>query len=38
VTVPLNTSGPTPTLSFVYVARGGATADVILDVTGYFVP
>jgi hypothetical protein len=38
VTVPLNTSGPTPTLSFVYVAHGGATADVILDVTGYFVP
>ncbi|HEY7936128.1 MAG TPA: fibronectin type III domain-containing protein, partial [Candidatus Limnocylindrales bacterium] len=35
VTVPLGSLG---SLNFVYVAHAGATTDVLLDVTGYFVP
>jgi hypothetical protein len=38
VTVPLGTNGTNGTLSITYVAPAGNTAQVIFDVTGYFVP
>ena len=39
VTVPLATNGSTGTLSITYVSKtAGATAQVVFDVTGYFVP
>ena len=36
VTVPLQTNGSVGTLSVTYVAKAGATAHVVFDVTGYF--
>jgi hypothetical protein len=39
VTAPLATNGTTGTLSITYVSKTvGATAQVVFDVTGYFVP
>ena len=36
VAVPLAASGTPGSLSIVYIAAGGATTQVIFDVTGYF--
>jgi hypothetical protein len=38
VTVPLGSNGTNKTLWISYIAHGGATADVVFDVSGYFVP
>ncbi|HLY14636.1 MAG TPA: fibronectin type III domain-containing protein, partial [Candidatus Limnocylindrales bacterium] len=37
VTVPLGTNGSEGTLSVTYVGKAGSSADVVFDVTGYFV-